>query len=99
MTENFEQLVATIPDGILLTEAEAGELIVLARSADREALRARRGEQGHELGTTMARFLVRFTELLGASSPGTVEQMVTELREAIADADADALDAHRRGLE
>lgn len=95
---DFEEIVEHLPAEVLMTDDERAELIILARSADREARSAEVGE-GHELGSTMARFLVRFTEVVGAGDPAFAARITGELRATVARSDAAALDEHRRGLE
>jgi type II secretory pathway predicted ATPase ExeA len=98
MTNSFVELIESTPDDVAMTVAERNELLVLARSADREATKAEAGDEAHELGTTMAKFLLRFTELVGAGSPETVEIIRAELADVIDAADERAIEEFRRGL-
>jgi hypothetical protein len=99
MADSFEELVDSVPPEAGLADEARAELVVLARSADRESSRADAGETTHELGATMARFLLRFTEVVGFGRPETVRKIVEELQVSIDEADARALEEFRRGLD
>lgn len=91
MTASFEDLVGEIPAGVEVTDAERGELLILARSADREAEHAKAGDEDHQLGVTMARFLTEFATVVGRRDPEAAERIVEELREAVDEHDARAV--------
>lgn len=95
----FEPLVGQIPARAGVSDAEHNELLILARSADREAERAKAGDPGHQLGSTMSRFLVRFTEVVSAGDPALVETMVGEIREIVDSADREAVERLRVALD
>jgi RecB family exonuclease len=99
MTGSFVDVVESVPSDVGLTAAQNNELLVLARSADRESEKARAGEESHDLGSTMARFLVRFADVVGVAAPKAVADMVAELRQVLDEADARALDTFRRSVE
>lgn len=89
MTDSFEYLVATLPDAILVTDGDLDEMVALAQAADQEAENARSGGASHELGATIAQFVVRLAEVCGTGDVAVVERIVGQMRAMLDAAEAD----------